>query len=32
MGTARHSGFDHVTIAVEDLDGAVEFFGLLGFE
>ena len=31
MGNARHSGFDHVTIAVEDLDGAVEFFGLLGF-
>jgi catechol 2,3-dioxygenase-like lactoylglutathione lyase family enzyme len=32
MGKAPHSGFDHVTIAVEDLDGAVAFFGLLGFE
>jgi catechol 2,3-dioxygenase-like lactoylglutathione lyase family enzyme len=32
MGNVRHSGFDHVTIAVEDLDGAVAFFGLLGFE
>ena len=31
MGNARHSGFDHMTIAVEDLDGAVAFFGLLGF-
>ena len=28
----RHSGFDHVTFAVEDLEGAVDFFGLLGFE
>jgi catechol 2,3-dioxygenase-like lactoylglutathione lyase family enzyme len=27
-----HSGFDHVTIAVTDLDGAKWFFGLLGFE
>jgi catechol 2,3-dioxygenase-like lactoylglutathione lyase family enzyme len=27
-----HSGFDHVTIAVTDLDGARHFFGLLGFE
>jgi catechol 2,3-dioxygenase-like lactoylglutathione lyase family enzyme len=32
MGNARHSGFDHVTIAVEDLDGAVAFFAVLGFE
>jgi catechol 2,3-dioxygenase-like lactoylglutathione lyase family enzyme len=32
MDNARHSGFDHVTIAVEDLDEAVAFFGLLGFE
>jgi catechol 2,3-dioxygenase-like lactoylglutathione lyase family enzyme len=29
---AEHRGFDHVTIAVEDLDGARRFFGLLGFE
>jgi catechol 2,3-dioxygenase-like lactoylglutathione lyase family enzyme len=27
-----HSGFDHVTIAVVDLDDAKRFFGLLGFE
>jgi catechol 2,3-dioxygenase-like lactoylglutathione lyase family enzyme len=27
-----HSGFDHVTIAVADLDEAKRFFGLLGFE
>jgi catechol 2,3-dioxygenase-like lactoylglutathione lyase family enzyme len=27
-----HSGFDHVTIAVTDLDEAKRFFGLLGFE
>ena len=27
-----HSGFDHVTIAVTDLDGARHFFALLGFE
>jgi catechol 2,3-dioxygenase-like lactoylglutathione lyase family enzyme len=32
MASARHDGFDHVTIAVVDLDGAREFFGLLGFE
>ena len=32
MGTARHAGFDHVTVAVEDLEGAVAFFGLLGFQ
>jgi catechol 2,3-dioxygenase-like lactoylglutathione lyase family enzyme len=32
MAPARHDGFDHVTIAVVDLDGAREFFGLLGFE
>lgn len=31
MGVARHAGFDHVTLAVEDLDGAVGFFGLLDF-
>ncbi len=31
MATA-HSGFDHVTIAVADLDDAERFFGLLGFE
>jgi catechol 2,3-dioxygenase-like lactoylglutathione lyase family enzyme len=33
--TARrdmHSGFDHVTIAVADLEEAKQFFGLLGFE
>ncbi|MGA3148342.1 MAG: VOC family protein [Acidimicrobiales bacterium] len=27
-----HNGFDHVTIAVADLEGATRFFGLLGFE
>ncbi len=27
-----HSGFDHVTMAVTDLDGARQFFALLGFE
>jgi catechol 2,3-dioxygenase-like lactoylglutathione lyase family enzyme len=27
-----HSGFDHVTLAVRDLDGARRFFALLGFE
>ena len=27
-----HSGFDHVTIAVHDLDEARRFFALLGFE
>ncbi|MBV8464264.1 MAG: hypothetical protein JO368_13285, partial [Acidimicrobiales bacterium] len=31
MSRARHSGFDHVTVAVIDLEGAVRFFGLLGF-
>jgi catechol 2,3-dioxygenase-like lactoylglutathione lyase family enzyme len=31
MSATRHSGFDHVTIAVEDLAEAVRFFGLLGF-
>ena len=31
MGVARHAGFDHVTLAVEDLDEAVRFFGLLDF-
>ncbi len=29
---AVHRGFDHVTIAVGDLDEAERFFGLLGFE
>ncbi len=32
MATSRHDGFDHVTIAVADLEGAVGFFALLGFE
>jgi len=32
MASAKHDGFDHVTIAVLDLDGAREFFALLGFE
>jgi catechol 2,3-dioxygenase-like lactoylglutathione lyase family enzyme len=32
MTTITHSGFDHVTIAVLDLDEAKRFFGLLGFE
>ena len=27
-----HRGFDHVTIAVADLEAAERFFGLLGFE
>ncbi|HUY67332.1 MAG TPA: VOC family protein [Acidimicrobiales bacterium] len=31
MVRVRHSGFDHVTIAVTDLDKAKRFFGLLGF-
>ncbi|MGP0032160.1 MAG: VOC family protein [Acidimicrobiales bacterium] len=30
--TGVHRGFDHVTIAVTDLDGAEQFFALLGFE
>jgi catechol 2,3-dioxygenase-like lactoylglutathione lyase family enzyme len=32
MSSASHRGFDHVTIAVADLDGAKQFFALLGFE
>jgi catechol 2,3-dioxygenase-like lactoylglutathione lyase family enzyme len=32
MTTTIHSGFDHITIAVVDLDEAERFFGLLGFE
>jgi catechol 2,3-dioxygenase-like lactoylglutathione lyase family enzyme len=32
MAIRRHSGFDHVTIAVADLEGARTFFCLLGFE
>jgi catechol 2,3-dioxygenase-like lactoylglutathione lyase family enzyme len=32
VASERHLGFDHVTVAVHDLDGAVAFFGLLGFE
>ncbi len=32
MASTRHDGFDHVTIAVVDLDGARQFFELLGFE
>lgn len=32
MGGERHRGFDHVTVAVHDLQGAIDFFGLLGFE
>ncbi len=32
MSSTRHQGFDHVTIAVTDLDGAKAFFALLGFE
>jgi catechol 2,3-dioxygenase-like lactoylglutathione lyase family enzyme len=31
MTSARHSGFDHVTIVVSDLVAATRFFGLLGF-
>lgn len=32
VGSPRHRGFDHVTIAVTDLDEAKNFFALLGFE
>lgn len=32
MGGGIHRGFDHVTVAVRDLDGAIRFFGMLGFE
>jgi catechol 2,3-dioxygenase-like lactoylglutathione lyase family enzyme len=32
VGSARHRGFDHVTIAVTNLDEAKDFFALLGFE
>ena len=32
MTPGIHSGFDHVTIAVADLDEAEGFFALLGFE
>jgi catechol 2,3-dioxygenase-like lactoylglutathione lyase family enzyme len=32
MSPGTHSGFDHVTIAVADLDEAERFFALLGFE
>jgi catechol 2,3-dioxygenase-like lactoylglutathione lyase family enzyme len=32
VGSARHRGFDHVTIAVADLEEAKQFFSLLGFE
>ena len=32
MEGARHLGFDHVTVAVRDLEGAIAFFGLLGFQ
>ena len=32
MSSTKHQGFDHVTIAVTDLDEAKRFFGLLGFE
>jgi catechol 2,3-dioxygenase-like lactoylglutathione lyase family enzyme len=32
VGSTQHRGFDHVTIAVTDLDEARRFFGLLGLE
>lgn len=32
VSSAKHCGFDHVTIAVTDLGEAIEFFGMLGFE
>jgi catechol 2,3-dioxygenase-like lactoylglutathione lyase family enzyme len=32
VGSVRHRGFDHVTIAVTDLEEAKHFFALLGFE
>jgi catechol 2,3-dioxygenase-like lactoylglutathione lyase family enzyme len=31
MGSSRHRGFDHVTVAVADLDEAKGFFEMLGF-
>ena len=31
MSPDSHSGFDHVTIAVTDLDEAIRFFGMLDF-
>jgi catechol 2,3-dioxygenase-like lactoylglutathione lyase family enzyme len=30
MGPVKNEGFDHMTVVVSDLDGAKEFFGLLG--
>ena len=30
-GAVKNEGFDHMTVVVSDLDGAKEFFGLLGF-
>ncbi len=32
MANGAHVGFDHVTVAVHDLEGAIDFFALLGFE
>jgi catechol 2,3-dioxygenase-like lactoylglutathione lyase family enzyme len=32
MASDRHRGFDHVTMAVSDLEEARRFFALLGFE
>ncbi|HUA95235.1 MAG TPA: VOC family protein [Acidimicrobiales bacterium] len=32
MANDRHRGFDHVTVAVHDLQAAIDFFALLGFE
>ena len=31
-GTSKVATFDHVTVAVFDLDEAIQFFGVLGFE
>jgi catechol 2,3-dioxygenase-like lactoylglutathione lyase family enzyme len=31
-GAVRNEGFDHMTVVVGDLDAAIAFFALLGFE
>jgi catechol 2,3-dioxygenase-like lactoylglutathione lyase family enzyme len=30
-GAVTHEGFDHMTVVVDDLEGAIAFFALLGF-
>jgi catechol 2,3-dioxygenase-like lactoylglutathione lyase family enzyme len=32
VANSAHAGFDHVTVAVHDLEEAIDFFALLGFE